>query len=189
LKMIQTFESMSDKQVVEKVLYEDKQFYELLVNRYKNLVFRIALEKMKDHEAANDALQEAFFKAYRNLDRLDYPESFGSWIHSITINVCRNMKRKNTNQTVSIDEVDEPSIPPEIPGTKSSFNEDMYGALKTIVGKLPPKHREIIDLRYTEGFNCQKIANFLGISERAVVNRLYYARKLILKMFKKEGLA
>ena len=187
--MIQTFESMSDKQVVEKTLSEDKQFYELLVNRYKNLVFRVALERLKDHEAASDALQEAFLKAYRNLDRLDNPESFGSWIYSITINVCRNMERKNKGYMVSIDEIDESSIEPERDGNVSSFSQEKFRALKSIIGKLPKKHREIIDLRYTEGFNCQKIANFLGITERAVVNRLYYARKLILKMFKKEGLA
>jgi len=187
--MNRTFENLTDKEVVEKVLYEDKQLYGILVNRYQNLVFRVALEKLKDHESASDALQETFFKAYRNLDRLNKPESFASWIYSITINVCRNMKRKNRKNTVSINDVDERSLEQKKEENVPPIDREKYTALKGIIEKLPQKHRQIIDLRYTEGFSCKKIANFLGISERSVVNRLYYARKLILKMFEKEGLA
>lgn len=182
-------ESYTDKQVIEKTLNEDKQYYGLLVNRYKNLVFRVALEKLKDHEAASDALQETFFKAFRNLDRLNNPDSFGSWIYSITINVCRNMKRQNKKDMALINEIDEGMIQTGGENKGSSMNEEKLKALKGIIDRLPSKHREIIDLRYTEGFSCRKIADFLGISERAVINRMYYARKLILKMFKKEGLA
>jgi RNA polymerase sigma factor (sigma-70 family) len=187
--MSQNTENYTDKQIIEKTLHEDKQFYGLLVNRYKNLVFRVALEKLKDHEAASDALQETFFKAFRNLDRLNNPDSFGSWIYSITINVCRNMERQNKKDMASIDEIDEGMIQTWNENKGLTMNDEKLAVLKGIIDKLPPKHREIIDLRYTEGFSCRKIADFLGISERAVVNRMYYARKLILKMFKKEGLA
>jgi len=186
--MNQTFENLTDREVVEKVLCEDKQLFGILVNRYQNMIFRVALENLNDHESAGDALQETFFKAYRNLHRLNKPESFASWIYSITMNVCRNMKRKNRKNTISIDDIDERSLQQKTDKNIPLIDKEKYAVLKGIIKKLPKKHRQIIDLRYTEGFCCSKIANFLGISERSVVNRLYYARKLILKMIKKEGL-
>ncbi|MBN1902343.1 sigma-70 family RNA polymerase sigma factor, partial [Candidatus Sumerlaeota bacterium] len=124
-----------------------------------------------------------------NLDRLNNPESFGSWIYSITINVCRNMERKIKLDMAPIDEVDEGLIQTGKNENDPSMSEEKLKVLKGIIDRLPQKHREIIDLRYTEGFSCRKIADFLGITERAVINRMYYAKKLILKMFKKEGLA
>jgi len=187
--MDQTLENLSDKQLIAKVLNEDKQLYGHLVNRYKNLVFRVAFDKMRDYEAASDALQETFFKAYRNLDRLKKPESFGSWIYAITINVCRNMKRKKKDHMVSIEDIDKGVFQNKREEKVPRYDEEKFRALKAIIEKLPQKHQEIINLRYTKGFSCRKTALFLGISERSVVNRVYYARKLILKMFKKKGLA
>lgn len=187
-EITEIIEKLPDRQIVEKILKGEKQLYATLVERYKNLVFRIAINSLKNTDQAEDASQEAFLRAFQNLDRLQNPASFGSWIYSIIKNVCRNMKRKKRYPTVSFEEVENRLIKEELE-EDSLFTEEMIQALRRILKDIPLKHRRIIELRYTKGFSCKKIADFLGITERSVINRLYYARKMILKMFKKEGLA
>lgn len=182
-------ESLSDEIVVKRVLQGDKQAYAVLVNRYKNLVYRLALSSLKNWEMSEDAAQEAFLSAYKNLGRLENPSSFGSWIYAITNNVCRNMKRKIKHTAVSLDDLSEHIIAKSTNDNDSRYVREILEALGKIITKLPSKYREVIELRYTEGFTCKKIAAFLGLTERAVINRLYYARKMILKQFRKEGMA
>ena len=175
----------SDEALVRLVLEGDKNSYGVLIERYKNLVFRIALDILKHNESAEDASQEVFIKTFKNLDRLENPKVFASWLGCITRNVCIDMKRKQKEQTVSIEGLE--GIVVDEPGFDGG-QEARILHLKRIIDLLPEKHSMVIKLRYTKGFSCKKTADLLGINERAVVNRLYYARKLILEQFKKEGL-
>ncbi len=177
-----------DSEVVEQVLDGDKESYGILLDRYQNLVFRIALIEFKNPEIAEDVVQEAFLLAYKNLNRLRNPSSYASWIAAITKNVCRGFRRKNKSKTVSLDYLNEVGIEPSNEDEHQNSKKEMIFAIREFVQKLPDKYRKIIELRYTEGFSCRELAAFLNLSRSAVMSRLYYARKAIIKMLKKEGL-
>jgi len=184
---VHSMEQLSDKEVVEKVLSGDKESYGILLDRYQNLVYRIALINFHNLEIAEDIVQETFLIGYKSLDRLMNPSAFAQWIAAISKNVCNGYRRKAKQIPLSLDYLDEVKIEAVNSTSDSDSDKEMIHNIKKIVQKLPVKYREIIELRYTEGFSCKRLADFLNLSMSAVLSRLYYARKIILKMLKKEG--
>ena len=73
-------------------------------------------------------------------------------------------------------------------GENDDHNKDLSNKLQKIMLKLPPKYREILELRCTNEFSYEKAAKFLGISMGTVKSRIYHAKKEILKRAKREGL-
>jgi len=185
--MAQSADNLSDKQVIERVLNGDKDSYGILVDRYAGLVYRLALNILADCDAAEDVTQETLMIAYENLQCLKNPSSFASWIAVITKNQCHKVRRKKgANTLVSLDYLVDIGIEPGDHGNSPSLDKEMAIALRRIVTKLPKKYREILDLRYAEGFSYKKLSDFLGITMSAVKSRLYHAKKELLKRLKKE---
>lgn len=183
----QSIDSLSDAEIIKRVLGGDKESFGILFERYQELVYRRALIMLGDCDTAMDVVQEAFLIAYKNLERLRHPAAFGSWIAGITKNVCKNLRRDMKNTTVSLDYLAEIGIELRDPGKTPPGNEARMQAVKKFISTLSDKYREILELRYTENFSCKKIADFLGLSVSAVKSRLFYARNQILKRLKKEG--
>jgi len=179
-------EQISDREAVTQVLKGDKESYGILLERYKNLVYRVALNALGDCDQAEDVVQETFMRAYQNLERLHNPDIFGFWLSGIAKNICRNMFRNKSRDLVSMEHLKEiaPSGNPEENGSGKS---ELIRALRHAILILPEKYREILELRYTQGFSCEKIASFCNLSQSAVLVRLYRARKQIVNILKKEG--
>jgi RNA polymerase sigma-70 factor (ECF subfamily) len=178
----------SDEKLVKNVLKGDKESYGVLIDRYKNLAFRQALSRVGDFDMAEDIVQDAFMRGFENLTRLQAPGRFASWIAGITTNLCREVQRKRRIRSVSLDYLMEIGIEPGDPGNTSDYDQELILAIRKFVPQLKEKYREIIELRYTREYSCEKIANYLGLSQSAVFSRLHYARKHLSKMLKKEGL-
>ena len=177
---------ISDRQAVEQVLKGDKESYGILLERYKNLVYRTALNALGDCDQAEDVVQETFMRAYQNLERLHNPDIFGFWLTGIAKNICRNMFRNKKHDLVSMDHLKE-IAPSGNPQENGSGRAAMLRALRRAILVLPEKYREILELRYMEGFSCEKIARFCNLSQSAVLVRLYRARKQVVTILKKEG--
>jgi len=184
--MAQQPKEATDEDLVKQVLDGDKESYGILINRYRNLAFRMSLQKLDNLEMAKDAVQDTFIAAYENLDRLRNPSSFGSWIAGITKNICGTILREMGKQPVSLDYLADIGVEP-IDSGDSSFDKEILEAVRKCIPRLSQKHRDIIELRYTEGYSCKKIASFLSLSESAVKSRLFHARKRLLKCLHKEG--
>ena len=183
----QSQDPLSDREVVRQVLDGSKESYGILIERYQNLAYRLALRMLGDLDMSQDAVQEAFIIGYQNLERLENPGAFSSWIAGITKNTCRSILRDWKKHPVSLEYLAEIGIEPGDSGNPSSYDKELIEAVRRLLPTLPEKYREVVELRYTEGHSCQKIADFLSLSKSAVVSRLYYARKRLLKMLRKEG--
>ncbi len=180
-------DEMSDKQAVEQVLNGDKEAYRFLLERYKNLVYRLAFRMLGDCDMAEDVVQEAFLIGYQHLERLRNASAFASWIAAIARNVCGNLMREKKITSVSLDYLTESGMEPSLPANPPKEDAELLKALRKAIAKIPDKYREIIELHYTEDYACEKIAAFLNLSRGAVLTRLYRARKHILNVLKKEG--
>jgi RNA polymerase sigma factor (sigma-70 family) len=181
-------DNLPDKEIIAAVLDGDKESYGILVDRYENLVFRLALRRLGDADMAEDIAQEAFLQGYQHLERLKNPASFASWISVITRNLCANIVRDRKLSTVSLEYLAETGIDPADEAKTPEYDKEMILAIRKLISKLPEKYREVVELRYAEEYSCNKIASFLDISVSAVLSRLFYARKRLLKMLKEEGL-
>ena len=94
ISQAQSMNQSPDTYLIEQIIKGDKNSYQPLVERYKGLVYHTALRMLGDFDSAEDAAQEAFILAYKNLGRLKNVDNFAPWLAGITNNVCRTIQRE-----------------------------------------------------------------------------------------------
>ena len=85
----------ADAEVVQKARAGDHQAFRVLVERYQGRAYGLALRVLRDEDAARDAVQDAFLKAYGSLDRFEGRSSFYTWLYRIVMNLCLDRKRRD----------------------------------------------------------------------------------------------
>jgi RNA polymerase sigma-70 factor (ECF subfamily) len=178
-------EDVSELTLVQAAKAGDLEAFSELVNRYDRNVFRIAQHITHNEEDAQDVVQDAFLKAYQNLEQFQGNSKFYTWLVRIAVNEALMKLRKRRNEkTVSLDEdveTDEGSIPREVadwsPNPEQIYGQSELGDIlkKTIQG-LPPGFRTVFVLRDVEGLSTEETAEMLGLSVPAVKSRLLRAR-------------
>jgi RNA polymerase sigma-70 factor, ECF subfamily len=165
----------------------DVNAFEELVRRYDRNVFRIANHITQNREDAEDVVQDAFLKAYQNLERFQEQSKFYTWLVRIAVNeaLMRLRKRRTgTGRTVSIDEdieTDDDTIPREIadwsPNPEQMYNQaELKDILSRNIQGLPASFRTVFVLRDVEGLSTEETAEALQLSVPAVKSRLLRAR-------------
>jgi len=159
--------------------------FEELVKRYDRNVFRIAQHITQNREDAEDVVQEAFLKAYRNLQQFQGQSKFYTWLVRIAVNeALMKLRRRKPERTVSLDEdikTDEDSVPREVadwsPNPEQQYNQAELREIltKTIQG-LPSSFRTVFVLRDVERLSTEETAEALELSIPAVKSRLLRAR-------------
>ena len=159
--------------------------FEQLVKRYDRNIFRIAQHITQNREDAEDVVQDAFSKAYENLDQFQGNSKFYTWLVRIAVNESlMKLRRRKTSKTVSMDEdveTEEGSMPREFadwsPNPEQQYGQSELGDIlrKTIQG-LPTSFRTVFVLRDVEGLSTEETAEMLNLSVPAVKSRLLRAR-------------
>jgi RNA polymerase sigma-70 factor, ECF subfamily len=178
-------DSGSDLDLVDKVRAGDMGAYEQLVRQYERRVFRIAQNITQNREDAEDVVQDAFLKAYRNINRFQGNSKFYTWLVRIAVNeALMKLRKRRTSRVVSMDDevqTEEGAIPREF-ADWSPNPEQLYGReelneilSKTIQG-LPPAFRTVFTLRDVDGLSTEETAEALKLSVPAVKSRLLRAR-------------
>jgi RNA polymerase sigma-70 factor (ECF subfamily) len=134
---------------------------------------------LADRHLAEDAAQEAFAVACRDLWRLRRADKFGRWLAAICRRVAKGMARSRRREVV----------PEEVPAVASANPGDGRSELvRRSVERLPLAAREVVVLRYYAGLSHSRIAATLGISPQAVHGRLVRARRKIARELRRNGL-
>ena len=159
---------------VNAVLHGDKDSYEKLIDKYKNMVYGIAWSNLGDVDLSEDAAQETFVKAYTYLGTLREPDKFAGWLAGIARNVCgslgREIRRRNAfHKRWAVLESTEA-------GPQEEDHESISHQLWDSFAKLPTIHREALTLFYVEGKSIAEASSALGISEQTMRTRLHRAR-------------
>jgi len=163
----------------------DVAAFEQLVKRYDRNIFRIAQHITQNREDAEDVVQDAFLKAYENLEQFQGNSKFYTWLVRIAVNESlMKLRRRRSDRTVSLDEdieTEEDTMPREVadwsPNPEQLYNQ---GELKDILRKtiqgLPASFRTVFVLRDVEGLSTEETAEALDLSIPAVKSRLLRAR-------------
>ena len=142
-----------------------------MIQTYEKDLLRLCRVYVKDAATAEDAVQETFVKAYRNLKNFRGESGEKTWLVRIAINVCRDMQRtawfQNLGRMVNLDEV---RIPQEMEVRSEVVDQIM---------RLPKKLKEVVLLFYYEDMNQSEIAEALGVSVTTVHRRLNKAREAL----------
>jgi RNA polymerase sigma-70 factor (ECF subfamily) len=136
-----------------------------LVETYQTPVFNLCYRMLGEPEAAEDAAQESFLRAYQNIGRYDTQRSFATWLLSIAAHYCIDRLRRRRFIPVSIDS--------EV-------------RLHKVLNSLDATDRAAIVLRYWHDFSEIEIASTLSLTVSAVKSRLHRARKELAKIWMEE---
>ena len=147
-----------------------------LAGKYKDTIFRVALNMLASPHEAEDAVQETFLKVYRRMGTFRGESSEKTWIMRIAVNTCRDMNRSGWFRFV--DRRVTPETLPEQAVQTDESDRDLVAA----VTKLPRRLREVILLYYYQSMNVNEIADALGISQSAVSARLKRGREKLKKL-------
>ncbi len=160
---------------------QNEQAFIALVENYQHSLLRISYFYLKDRTLAEDAVQETFIKAYKNLPLFRGECSEKTWLTHILINTCRDMNRSawltHLNRQVQPEDVKAAVSPPQEENT----------ALSDALWHLPRKYREVILLYYYQDMSMQEIAQALHTSVSTVSRRIRTACSRLYSDMRKEG--
>ena len=150
-----------------------------LLERYRRRVVRLATHILRRPGDAEDAAQEAFVRAFRNLNSFRGTGRFYTWLYQIVVRVCLDMRRLSRwNAEVGIETVAELSIGQEA-GLRSADSRMLVEAL---LDRIPPGLRAALVLRELEGLDYEEIARIMQIPVGRVRWRLHTARAAFRKL-------
>ncbi len=189
--MVAATQDRDEAQMIAAIVAGESRLFHELIRPYERRVYLMALSFLKNEADAEDAAQETFLKAYRNLKSFRGEAKFGTWLVSITLNEARSrLRHRNTIKMESLDEPpdEEGHVSPallrdwkEIP-SEVLERKEVRLILQEAVTSLPLIYREVFQLRDVEQLNVSEAAAALGISIGAVKVRLHRARMMLQKI-------
>lgn len=168
----------SEIQLIEKVLSGDIESFGKLCSAYYSSMAAIGYSVLTDHHLAEDAAQETFAQALKNLKNLKSKEKFAFWLAGICRNVAKDMARKRSR----VSNTDDFSLLPD----GHTQNQDRR-AVKQALRNLALPERELIVMRYYDNLSYEQISAVLRLSKPAINGRLNRARKKMAKYLQKTG--
>jgi RNA polymerase sigma-70 factor (ECF subfamily) len=163
---------LSDGSVVRRVLDGEVELYRVLVERYRVRFGRHAVALVGDRDAAADAMQEAFIRAYDSLDRCREPDRFGSWFYRILTNQCHDT-RDRIRPHADVTEVD----PPAADATDAELERSELGRMIDVaLDELTPEQREAFVMKHVDGHSYVEMAERTGVGVDALKMRVHRAR-------------
>jgi RNA polymerase sigma-70 factor (ECF subfamily) len=163
----------SDQELVDRVLAGDRAAFEPLVRRHNQRMYRAARAVTRSDSDAEDALQQAWLKVYKNLSQFRGDASFSSWSTRIAVHeaIASNRKRTPIAEVVDIASDQTPD---------TDLGRAQLGALlESCLSHLPQGNREVMVMRDVLELDTAETADLLGLSHEAVRVRLHRARAAV----------
>ena len=189
-----------DREVIERARSGDHDAFRVLVERYQGRVYRLAVRVLRDEEQARDAVQDAFLKVYRSLDRFEGRSSFYTWLYRLVLNVCLDLRRRDRpDRRVDWSEErweqasEEAAGPDALSGSPAPGpglameRAELRSAIRDAIQTLPDDARQTLLLREVDGLSYAEIAEVLGVPRGTVMSRLHYARRRLRRVLVDSG--
>jgi len=187
---------LPDVDAVARARRGDHEAFRVLVERYQGRVYRLALRILRDPEAARDAVQEGFLKAYGALDRFEGRSGFYTWLYRLVFNLCIDMKRRDrSGRHVEWDDAVASEAEPGPMSAATDLGEperdaargELRDAVIRAVAELSEDARRTLLLREVDGLSYAEIARTLEIPKGTVMSRLHHARRRVRELLIEAG--
>ena len=167
---------LSDEEVVEITRTKDKEAYVEVVKRYQEKLMRYARYLVSDDERASDVVQEAFIKAYINLNSFDTKRKFSSWIYRIVHNGAINLTNKYKKEKPLFEDID---LDSGINIEKEYTQKEVRKMVRSCLEELPLLYREPLSLYFLEEKSYSEISDILRIPTGTVGTRIKRAKSVM----------
>lgn len=180
-------ELLSEDEILNRIVRGEKDLYALIIRRYNQRLYRIALSIMNNELEVEDVMQVAYIKAYENLDKFRAQSSFSTWITRILINECLMNRKKREHIVTKERGIFFPTIYQK-PVVQTPLMKVINSELKTIlefsIRKLPEKYRTVFIMRELEDMSVPETMECLGLTETNVKVRLNRAKVMLREKLK-----
>ena len=178
----------SEKSLINLVKKGDKKAYEVLVLQYQDRLVFSVYKFLKDYELAQDIAQEAFVKAFKNIEKFRGDSSFYTWIYRIAINTAKNLlSSKARSSEVYDDEIMELKLSESAVTTENPENileaEELRSKMMDAIQSLPDDIRTTLSLREFDGLSYEEIAKVQNCPIGTVRSRIHKGREILDKTF------
>ena len=160
---------------------EERITTQAAVDRYADMVYRLALSQMKNRTDADDLFQEVFVRLVRHVQDLESWEHVKAWLIRVTINCAKKHYKQYWNRNV--DYMEEPE---RIADENEVFACAEEHPVRTAVQKLPPKYRLVVHLYYFEDLTVAQIAQLTEQKESTVKSQIHRAREMLRNLLGEE---
>lgn len=169
----------AELECVRKACAGDRDAFEILMNKYRKEIYRLAYRMVGNHHDADDVAQETFVKAFLSMKKFRGSSSFKTWIYSIAINSARDVSaRQGRARRVEL---------PLMEGASEVMKDSRAGEydvsaqelIASTVNHLPERQREVLVLKVFHGMKHSEIARALGITTGAAKANLFHAIKCL----------
>jgi RNA polymerase sigma-70 factor (ECF subfamily) len=179
-----TLSDLPDDRLVELARTHDRAAFEALMRRHNRRLFRVTRTILRDSDAAQDAVQEAYLRAFTKLDSYRPTGKFSAWLTRVALNEALMIRRRDRSDTVSIDDIGEELVSPSDPSATESPTADQFveaaharALLEHAIDALPENFRMVFVLRVVEGLDVRETAECLELNANTVRTRLFRAQR------------
>lgn len=178
----------SDAELAARALEGEQRAFSLLMSRHKAATYRFIRRYGVEAEEAYDLVQQTFVSAWSALRRYDRQRPFTAWLRAIALNKCRDWSRRAAVRrfllgSVSLDSAAASSTPDSDPGAEAhAIERQRQAALAAAIAALPKGLKEPLLLTVLDGFSHKETARLLGLTPKAVENRVARARNQLTEV-------
>lgn len=162
----------NETELIARIVDGDDDAYAILIDRYKEGLYRHCFRFTRDEDEAEDVAQEAFIEAFVHLESYNPKFRFSTWLYKIATNLALTRLRKRRDVRMDEDELDR--VLSDLPGT---LDLAMYRELHDAVDALPLQYRTVVSMHYWQGKSYSEIAMRMGTSTGSVKGWMSRAKK------------
>jgi len=176
----------TEKKLIIAAQRGDSEAFEQLYKEFRIELYRSALLVMRNPDQAEDAVSEAFIKAFKNIDRFDTRYPMRPWLHQILTNECNNLFKKGRSDVMRLDDFStdwkESVSDREAPSTEEKVIGDQEDEqVRILLDSLSYEHRQVVVMHYFQNLDLATIATMLDVPLGTVKSRLFHARKQLAR--------
>lgn len=183
--------SLEDDKFVKRAIEGDQDAYKQLMDKYQKPLYFHVLKMVRNHEQVEDLVQEAFMKAFNNLNSYNTNYAFSTWLYRITTNHTIDYLRKKKLNTTSIndpvktrDGEMEIQISDDAETDRNIIRKERKQIIHNAINDLPKKYRRVIEMRHLQELSYQEIADQLDLPLGTVKAHIFRAREMLYKQLK-----
>lgn len=168
--------------IIERAVQGDQPSYEALYNTFAPSIYRLCYSLVLNQQDAEDVTQETFVYAFKNLPRYDAQRAaFKTWLYTIAISRCRNLYRRKRPALLDIAQILQLSMPgPQSETPEAVLAErDLQHSVERALGRLSPRLREAIVLRYGHGLMYREMADIMNCPQKTAESRVRLAHEAL----------
>ncbi len=180
--------TINDQILINQIVEGDTNSFTILVDRYKDLVFTLALRMLKNREEAEEVAQDTFIKTYKSLEKFKGDSKFSTWIYRVAYNSCLDRIKKNKKHLndVEINEFTEHEVVTIDNALDKMETKEQRDAIHRCIDKLPSEESFLLTLYYFDDLSLDEISKIVGITANSIKVKLFRSRKKLATILKSQ---